>query len=191
MTLSFLEIIIASPLRNLRPPCLSLRSLTVSRRICQVAALIISHRRGRQCTAAAESARNNRQRWVFIYGICVSMEPLICYSSHCIAGVFLARQKKSFILYMTRSLLSAFLYCRRIQRYPSKPIISSLLSSFCFTLACSMSVDETNRVRAMLGLKPLNTGGGASGKPTNEEVRMSKINPLVSLECLYSVLRPG
>lgn len=33
-----------------------------------------------------------------------------------------------------------------------------------------MSVEETNRVRAMLGLKPLNVGGNASGKPTEEEV---------------------
>lgn len=35
---------------------------------------------------------------------------------------------------------------------------------------CSMSVEETNRVRAMLGLKPLNVGGASGGKPTAEEV---------------------
>lgn len=35
----------------------------------------------------------------------------------------------------------------------------------------SMSVEETNRVRAMLGLKPLNIGGSGSGKPTDDEVR--------------------
>lgn len=38
-----------------------------------------------------------------------------------------------------------------------------------------MSVEETNRVRAMLGLKPLNVGGNASGKPTEEEVRREDV----------------
>ncbi|CAM9879883.1 unnamed protein product [Sphacelaria rigidula] len=32
-----------------------------------------------------------------------------------------------------------------------------------------MSIQETNRVRAMLGLKPLNVGGEA--KPTQEQVQ--------------------
>eukprot|EP00903_Cladosiphon_okamuranus_P006629 g6474.t1 len=39
----------------------------------------------------------------------------------------------------------------------------------------SMSVEETNRVRAMLGLKPLNIGGGASGKPTEEEIAVENM----------------
>ncbi|CAM9108163.1 unnamed protein product [Scytosiphon promiscuus] len=39
----------------------------------------------------------------------------------------------------------------------------------------SMSVDETNRVRAMLGLKPLNVGGGGSGKPTEEEIAVENM----------------
>eukprot|EP00752_Nemacystus_decipiens_P009481 g8477.t1 len=39
----------------------------------------------------------------------------------------------------------------------------------------SMSVEETNRVRAMLGLKPLNVGGGASGKPTEEEIAVENM----------------
>ncbi|CAB1112224.1 unnamed protein product [Ectocarpus sp. CCAP 1310/34] len=39
----------------------------------------------------------------------------------------------------------------------------------------SMSVEETNRVRAMLGLKPLNVGRSASGKPTEEEIAVENM----------------
>lgn len=41
----------------------------------------------------------------------------------------------------------------------------------------SMTVEETNRVRAMLGLKPLNVGG--AGKPTQEQVRETARPPVI------------
>lgn len=52
-----------------------------------------------------------------------------------------------------------------------------------------MSVEETNRVRAMLGLKPLNVGGSAPGKPTDDEVRVILFYAVNSSNTHSSVVR--